>query len=85
MSYWTGECVKMNCLNHQTEALKLLHELLSNRRTGNNPDTVADKARESVLSRLVDILSQIISIERDLTLSAEVKCFLRHKVRAPGV
>ncbi|KAB5523465.1 hypothetical protein PHYPO_G00152860 [Pangasianodon hypophthalmus] len=77
----------MGSLKHQTEALKLLHELHSNRRVRTNTDTnkttvpVAERARESLLARLVDILSQIISIEQDLmsNLSGEVKCFLRHK------
>ncbi|XP_053333254.1 leukemia-associated protein 7 isoform X1 [Clarias gariepinus] len=72
----------MSSLKHQTEALKLLHELQANRMTGRDTRvTVADRARESLLSRLMDILSQIISIELDLTssLSGEMKCFLRHK------
>ncbi|KAF5909215.1 leukemia-associated protein 7, partial [Clarias magur] len=43
--------------------------------------TLAERARESLLSRLMDILSQIISIELDLTtsLSGEMKGFIRHK------
>ncbi|MCJ8747965.1 hypothetical protein PDJAM_G00159540 [Pangasius djambal] len=77
----------MGSLKHQTEALKLLHELHSNRRVRSNTDTnnttvpVAERARGSLLARLMDILSQIISIEQDLmsNLSGEVKCFLRHK------
>ncbi|KAM9454819.1 leukemia-associated protein 7 isoform 2-T2 [Clarias gariepinus] len=54
----------------------------ANRMTGRDTRvTVADRARESLLSRLMDILSQIISIELDLTssLSGEMKCFVRHK------
>lgn len=83
------EMEMMGSLKHQTEALKLLHELHSNRKVRNNSNTnsttllIAERARESLLARLVDILSQIISIEQDLmrSLSGEVRCFLRHKVR----
>ncbi|XP_060755508.1 leukemia-associated protein 7 [Neoarius graeffei] len=78
---------EMGSLKHQTEALKLLHELHSNRRLRNNTNSnkstvpIAERARESLLARLVDILSQTISIEQDLmsSLSGEVKCFLHHK------
>ncbi|XP_053471544.1 leukemia-associated protein 7 [Ictalurus furcatus] len=81
------EMEMMGSLKHQTEALKLLHELHSNRKVRNNSNTnsttvlIAERARESLLARLVDILSQIISIEQDLmrSLSGEVRCFLRHK------
>ena len=48
------------------------------------PQTVAERARESQFSRLVEILSQIISIEQDLLgpLSEDLGSFLlRHKVR----
>ncbi|KAK3510636.1 hypothetical protein QTP70_011901 [Hemibagrus guttatus] len=77
----------MGSLDHQAEALKLLHEFHSNRSVQNNTDTnkmtvsLAERARGSLLARLVDILSQIISIEQDLmtNLSGEVKRFLRHK------
>ncbi|XP_036419391.1 leukemia-associated protein 7 [Colossoma macropomum] len=46
------------------------------------PQTVAERARESQFSRLVEILSQIISIEQDLLrpLSEDLGSFLlRHK------
>ncbi|KAK2818014.1 hypothetical protein Q7C36_021947 [Tachysurus vachellii] len=77
----------MGFLDHQTEALKLLLEVYANRMARNNTDTskmtvtLAERARESLLARLVNILSQIISIEQDLirNLSEEVKNFLRHK------
>ncbi|GAA6095377.1 leukemia-associated protein 7 [Tachysurus ichikawai] len=77
----------MGFLDHQTEALKLLLEVYANRMARKNTDTskmtvtLAERARESLLARLVNILSQIISIEQDLigNLSEEVKNFLRHK------
>lgn len=48
----------------------------------NKPQTVAERARESLFSRLVEILSQVISIEQDLlgSLSEDLRSFLlRHK------
>ncbi|KAI4897362.1 hypothetical protein NFI96_017349 [Prochilodus magdalenae] len=76
-----------HALRHQVEALKLLHELNGTWRVrsdaeGRGPQTVAERARESQFSRLVDILSQIISIEQDLIgpLSEDLRSFLlRHK------
>lgn len=84
-----GVWERMGFLDHQTEALKLLLEVYANRMARKNTDTskmtvtLAERARESLLARLVNILSQIISIEQDLigNLSEEVKNFLRHKVR----
>ncbi|KAI5618428.1 leukemia-associated protein 7 [Silurus asotus] len=76
----------MSSLEYQTDALKLLHELHSNRRIRNTDNhkgsiPVSERARESLLARFVDILSQIIAIEQDLikSLSAEMKFLLRHK------
>lgn len=79
------------------EALKLLHGLSGSRAvrreaeapSGENsfnqkPQTIAQRARESQFSRLIEILSQILSIEQDLmgTLSEDTRSFLlRHKVR----
>lgn len=84
-----GENMRHGSVKEQTDALKLLHELHSVSGFRNNPassnktQTVAEKARKSLLRRFEEILSQIICIEQDLIkhLPEDMKNFLRHKVR----
>ncbi|XP_062866911.1 leukemia-associated protein 7 [Trichomycterus rosablanca] len=79
--------MRHSSLKHQMDALKLLHEVHSYNKLRNNPvssnktQTLAEKARESLLTRFEEILSQIISIEQDLIdhLPEDMKTFLRHK------
>ncbi|KAA0721938.1 hypothetical protein E1301_Tti012012 [Triplophysa tibetana] len=81
-------------LSHQIDALNILHELQTHKKTrscdgdgagqsGVAPvrrcesrrlKTIAERARESCVTRLIDILTRLISVEEDL-----IKCASQHE------
>lgn len=82
-------------LTHQIDALTILNELQAHATTSNRDGegqcegdlmkeprrlkTIAERARESFLTRLLEILTRLISIEEDFI--KDVSSLLKHKVR----